>query len=102
MRMNKRASFKHTVYIITPILGLVAIVLFVFAILCKEEDVDYPKETSNVRVYINQNDSSITRIQDEIIMIRSIFEQFDIDSISSSIIHTIYNESIISIEAIDE
>lgn len=102
MSINKRSSFKQIVYIFTPILVFVAIVLFVFAVLCKEEDIDYPKETNNVRVYINQNDSSITRIQDEIIMIRSIIEQFDIDSISSSIIHTIYNESTISIETIDE
>ena len=80
MKQDSKATFRSTILIAASVLFVVATVFFISATFANKGISNPRQEEVKVQVYLNENDSIINRLQQDVSRLTTIIEDFQADT----------------------
>ena len=81
MIQNRKQFFKRVVEVLVLLLGIFSAFLFVKAVFLGRKIDDSSEKDTQIHVFINQNDSIVNKLQEEVEHLSSLIEKMQTDTI---------------------
>lgn len=89
MKQDRKALFRTIVVLASIVLCLVALAFFLFAVFADGNNIAPHQEDVKVQIYLNDNDSIIDQLQQNVSRLTKIVENFQEDTLIIKRFHSI-------------